>query len=108
MYGEATGYDLTLPTGIDPTLGAPSGSCLPSAPYEVISCNLDAEPQAVLPDAETDTSNAAFLRDEYGDLASSAGHSGGPIYDWVYYSDHADAPLTATIVRIPFTRASVG
>jgi hypothetical protein len=107
MYAETTGSDVTLPSGVNPEL--PASSCLGSAPYEIISCNLDTQPQAVLPNTEADAHNVALLRDVYGDLAASPGHSGGSPYEWVYYSDGGAQPSTNwTIVRIPFTRIQTG
>jgi|SRR5579862_181419 len=104
MYAATTGSGLTLPSGVDATL---SSGCPDSAPYEVISCNL-AAPEAVLQQTSVYTSNDAFERDVYGDLASVPGHAGGPSYYWVYYAaESAPSSGAWTIDRIPFTTAPV-
>jgi Putative Ig domain len=105
MYAHSSGYDLTLPSGTDPTLAS---GCPDSAPYELISCNL-AEPEAVLQNTSPYDSNDAFERDDYGDLVSVPGHPGGSSYDWVYYASESTPGSGGwTIDRIPFSTTPVG
>jgi hypothetical protein len=110
MYSETTSLDVTGP------ISAAASSCSgPTATgarsgggSEIISCSLDCQASAVVPNTENYAHNSGLLRDEYGNLISAPGHVGGPDYYWVYYSDHINLPSNNwTIVRIPWTRHPV-
>lgn len=53
--------------------------------------------------AESSAHNSGFVRDEYGSLASIAGHSGGKLNYWVYYGNNdTDIVHNSDLKRIPF------
>lgn len=110
MYSETTSLDVT--GNATPSASSCAGPTATQARSgggsEIISCSLDCQMAAVIPNTEGYAHNAGLLRDQYGNLISSPGHAGGAPYYWVYYSDHINLPSNNwNIVRIPWTRRSI-
>lgn len=57
--------------------------------------------------ANSNAHNTGFMRDSYGSIAEMAGHSGGPLYNWVFYGTDIDKINTdggkVNINRVPFS-----
>ena len=74
----------------------------------VISNNFMDQPSCFFTQSELQAHNAGFVRDQWGYLALSRGHSRGPAYYWVYYGTNRLSLCGAEcgkvdINRVPFT-----
>lgn len=79
------------------------GTTLVSQTAPFIDRNIGGQPEAALAYAQRDAHNDGFMRDEYGYLAMMAGHPGGELFSWVYYSTSDNNIIVdSNINRTPF------